>query len=351
MTRTITITSGKGGVGKTNLSLNLALELARLGHHTCLLDADFGTANVNILLGISPRYDIKDVISHSKGLNEIMIAEGDKIDILPGSSGVEEMANLDSDQFEGLLSSMAAMEEYDFLVIDTAAGISKNVVSFCLASTEVVLVITHEPTSLTDGYALLKVLVANGYQGTAKVVVNRCQDSSHARITFATFKNAVTKHLNMKVSALGLILEDNKMMEAIRLQEPFLRKFPDSQVAKCFHMIASRLIENKEGVRGGDLDSFWRATLETMTGTLDIPSSPDHQVKEIESMALTKNNGQNSSEVAKELQLLRHTLEEVSNQILGALQPGAAQENEIQRGGPVVKLDLSELLTSSKDSK
>lgn len=97
-----------------------------------------------------------------------------------------------------------------------------------------VLVITHEPTSLTDAYALLKVLAANGYKGMAKVVVNRCQDSSHARITFATFKNAVSKHLHMKVSALGLILEDSNMVEAIRLQEPFLRKFPDSQVAKCF---------------------------------------------------------------------------------------------------------------------
>ena len=163
MTRTITITSGKGGVGKTNLSLNLALELARLGHHTCLFDADFGTANVNILLGISPRYDIKDVISKDKVLNEIIIAEGEKIDLLPGSSGVEEMANLSSEQIDGLLSSMSAMEEYDYLLIDTAAGISKNVVSFCLASSEVVLVITHEPTSLTDAYALLKVLAANDF--------------------------------------------------------------------------------------------------------------------------------------------------------------------------------------------
>ena len=350
MARTITISSGKGGVGKTNLSLNLALELARLGHQTCLFDADFGTANVNILLGISPRYDIKDVILSDKNLSDILVPESNGIDILPGSSGVEEMANLDPDQLEKLLSALSTMKEYDFLIVDTAAGISKNVVSFCLASTEVVLVITHEPTSLTDAYALLKVLVANGYKGTAKVVVNRCQDSSHARITFATFKNAVRKHLDIKVAALGLILEDSKMVDAIRLQEPFLRKFPDSQVAKCFNMIANRLIENKDGVNEGDLDSFWLNTLKAMTGTLKIPASPQHEIKEVESMTLTSSNN-TSDEVVQELKLMRQTLEDIASKIGGALQPGAAQENGAQLTGPVVKLDLDELFSGSQESE
>ncbi len=350
MARTITITSGKGGVGKTNLSLNLALELARLGQRTCLFDADFGTANVNILLGLSPRYDIKDVIIEGKSLTDITIAESTNMDILPGSSGVEEMVNLNPKQMEKLLSSFSAMKDYDFLVIDTAAGISKNVASFCLASSEVVLVITHEPTSLTDAYALLKVLAANGYKGPAKVVVNRCQDSSHARITFATFKNAVSKHLKIKVSALGLVLEDSKMVEAIRLQQPFLRKFPDSQVAKCFHMIASRLIENKEGIVGGDLDSFWRSTLETMGSSLNIPSAPHKEIKAIESRALNKNSGSSSDEVARELRLLRLTLEDIASKIGGGLQPGAAKESGAHLAGPVVKLDLGELLAGSKGS-
>ncbi len=350
MTRTITVTSGKGGVGKTTLSLNLALELARLGHHTCLFDADFGTANVNILLGISPRYDIKDVIMGGKSLADIIIPETNNMDILPGSSGVEEMANLKPRQLDGLLDSLASMQDYDFLVIDTAAGISKNVVSFCLASTEVVLVITHEPTSLTDAYALLKVLIANGYRGTVKVVVNRCQDSSHARITFATFKNAAAKHLNIKVAALGLILEDKQMIEAIRLQEPFLRKFPDSQVARCFHMIASRLIENKDGTSGTDLESFWRLALEAMTGSLSIPASPHHEVQEIESMALHQKSAAGADEVTKELKLLRHTLEDIADKI-GRVQPqGTASPDRAQLTGPVLKLDLDELLGRSPQS-
>jgi flagellar biosynthesis protein FlhG len=347
MTRTITITSGKGGVGKTNLSLNLALELARLGHPTCLFDADFGTANVNILLGISPRYDIKDVIMAGKSLDDITIAESTNLDILPGSSGVEEMANLKPAQMHGLQAALATMKNYDFLVIDTAAGISKNVVSFCLASSEVVLVITHEPTSLTDAYALLKVLGANGYKGTAKVVVNRCHDSSHARITFATFKNAAQKHLNMKVAALGLVLEDNKMVEAIRLQEPFLRKFPDSQVAKCFHMMASRLVENKEGVAGTELDSFWRSTLEAMTGTLAIPNAPHREVKEVESMALSSHIQTTPDQVVTELRLLRQTLEDIAAKIGTGLPAGAAPRNGPQGAGPVVKLDIEELLSGS----
>lgn len=350
MTRTITITSGKGGVGKTNLSLNLALELARLGHRTCLFDADFGTANVNILLGISPRYDIKDVIMEGQSLADIIIAESENMDILPGSSGVEEMAHLSPEQMKGLLSSFSTMKEYDFLIIDTSAGISKNVLSFCLASSEVVLVITHEPTSLTDAYALLKVLAANGYKGTAKVAVNRCRDSSHARITFATFKNAVTKHLNMKVSALGLVLEDNKMVEAIRLQEPFLRKFPDSQVAKCFHMLATRLIENKECISGGDLDSFWRNTLEVMSSSLNIPFAPHKEVQEIEAMALRKESACHSEEVVKELKLLRHTLEDIARKIGEAPRSRPAQ-SERQSSGPIVQLDLGELLTGSKRSE
>ncbi|MBU0682287.1 MAG: MinD/ParA family protein [Proteobacteria bacterium] len=349
MTRTITITSGKGGVGKTNLSLNLALELARLGHPTCLFDADFGTANVNILLGISPRYDIKDAIMEGIRLEDILVPETNNLDILPGSSGVEAMANLKPEQMEGLLGSLATMKAYDFLVIDTAAGISKNVVSFCLASSEVVLIITHEPTSLTDAYALLKVLGANGYKGTARVVVNRCQDSSHARITFATFKNAVSKHLNLKVAALGLVLEDSKMVEAIRLQEPFLHKFPDSQVAKCFHLIASRLIENKDGIAGADLESFWRSTLEAMSSTLHIPNSPRRAVKEIEGMALSNNNESSADAVVTELRLLRHTLEDIADK-LGQTRPTETTKLGAQMAGPVLKLDLDELLAGSKKS-
>jgi hypothetical protein len=262
------------------------------------------------------------------------------------------MTNLNPEQLKELQTALAAMKDYDYLVIDTAAGISKNVVSFCLASSEVVLVITHEPTSLTDAYALLKVLAANGYEGTAKVVVNRCQDSSHARITFATFKNAVSKHLQLKVAALGLILEDNKMVEAIRLQTPFLRKFPESQVAKCFHMIASRLIENKDGSEGGDLESFWRNTLEIMTSpAMKIPSAAHKDVKEIANMVVNKNDGPYSDEVANELRLLRHTLEDIATKIGDRLpHQQAARVAGAQMAGPVLKLDLSELLNPSNQA-
>lgn len=349
MTRTITITSGKGGVGKTNLSLNLALQLASLGKRTCLFDADFGTANVNILLGLSPRYDIKDVIIADKELADIVIAENKNLDILPGSSGVEEMANLKPRQLGKLLDALATMADYDFLVVDTAAGISKNVVSFCLAASEVVLVITHEPTSLTDAYALLKVLAANGYKGTAKVVVNRCHDSSHARITFATFKNAVAQHLHLKVAALGLVLEDSKMVEAIRLQEPFLRKFPDSQTAKCFHLIATRLLENKDGITGADLDSFWRTTLETMTSPLSIPVAPHTAVHETESMALTKNSTSSSDDITRELRRLRQTLEDIADRLPTLCPPSPCRSASGQVAGPIVKLDLSELLGGAQE--
>ena len=180
MTRAITVTSGKGGVGKTNISLNIALRLSSLGHKTCLFDADLGLANINILLGIRPTYDIQDLIDNRQTLQNVLFSSHD-IDILPGSSGVEELANLAPDKISALLQSLTPLSKYDFLIFDTSAGIAKNVIAFCLSCPEVVVVITPEPTSLTDAYALLKVLSANKYKGSIKVVVNQCPDIKAAK--------------------------------------------------------------------------------------------------------------------------------------------------------------------------
>ena len=133
MTRTITITSGKGGVGKTNISVNVALHLASLGYRTCLFDADLGLANINILLGLSPEYNLEDVISDRHSLQDIIIRNYKGIDIIPGSSGVEEMANLESDQVDHLIQSFSELDGYDFLLFDTSAGVSRNVLAFCLS--------------------------------------------------------------------------------------------------------------------------------------------------------------------------------------------------------------------------
>ena len=134
MARTITVTSGKGGVGKTNLSTNLSLHLAALGHRTCVFDADLGLANINILLGLYPEHTLEDVILNEQPLSSIIIRNHLGIDIIPGSSGVEKIANIDSEHVDALIKSFSLLEDYDFLLFDTSAGVSKNVVSFCLSS-------------------------------------------------------------------------------------------------------------------------------------------------------------------------------------------------------------------------
>ena len=265
MNRSITIASGKGGVGKTNIALNLALHLATYGHRVCLFDADLGLGNVNILLGLHPEYDLSDVILDGRDLKDIIMKVHNRIDILPGSSGLEEMANLTPDRREALIESLSEMDRYDLLLFDTSAGISRNVISFCLASSIVVLVITPEPTSLTDSFALLKILALNGFTGEPKVIINQCKDSDVAAMVYRKFKIAAAKHLNMDVSALGAIYQDPKVMEAVRQQRPFLSLYPDSSASRCIRQIGDSLMTTGTKRReADDMEGFWSRCFEVM---------------------------------------------------------------------------------------
>jgi flagellar biosynthesis protein FlhG len=258
MTRSITIASGKGGVGKTNIALNLALHLATYGHRVCLFDADLGLGNVNILLGLHPEYDLSNVILDGRDLKDIIMKVHNRFDILPGSSGLEEMANLAPDRREALIESLSEMDRYDLLLFDTSAGISRNVISFCLASSVVVLVITPEPTSLTDSFALLKILALNGFKGEPKVIINQCRDSDVAAMVYRKFKIAAIKHLNMDVSALGAIYQDAKVMEAVRQQRPFLSLYPDSSASKCIRQIGDCLMTaGTKRWEADNMEGFW----------------------------------------------------------------------------------------------
>lgn len=274
MNRILTVSSGKGGVGKTSISLNLAIQLARLGHKTCVFDADLGLANINILLGIHPEHDISDVIFHGKPLRDIIIRHDDGIDILPGSSGVQEVANLDAGQLEILLHTFAEIEAYDFLIFDTAAGISRNVIPFCLASSEVVVVISPEPTSLTDAYALLKVLSLNGFSGRIKVIVNQCKNAALAKTVYKKFKSAVNQYLDVNVAALGLIYLDDRVSEAVKQQRPLLTLFPEAKASQCIRNITERLLEEgPEDFAAADMMTFWRRCLTLISGPLKLPGA------------------------------------------------------------------------------
>ncbi|MBW1741524.1 MAG: HDOD domain-containing protein, partial [Deltaproteobacteria bacterium] len=270
MTRTITITSGKGGVGKTNISVNLALHLATLGYRICLFDADLGLANINILLGLYPEYNLEDVILYHRDLEDIIIRNYEGIDIIPGSSGVERMANLEADQIEHLTQSFSKLDGYNFLLFDTSSGVSKNVISFCLASSEVIVVITPEVTSLTDAYALLKILCLNGFKGSVRIVINQCKNTSIARHAYTKFKETVKKYLPIDIVPLGMIIQDPKVEEAIKQQQAFVLLYPESDASKCIKSIAKRLMENQTEDLESGMSLFWTQCFKHVTGPLQL---------------------------------------------------------------------------------
>jgi flagellar biosynthesis protein FlhG len=274
MGRIITVTSGKGGVGKTNISVSLGLQLAGLGHRACLFDADLGLANVNIILGLYPEHTLEDVIANGKSINDILIRKYDGLDIIPGSSGVEKMADLEFDQLKPLLGQFSEFDRYEFLLFDTSAGISRSVISFCMASSEVVLVITPEPTSLTDAYGLLKTLCLNGFKGPAMIVVNESKDAKTANLAYAKLKNTVDKHLPIKIVPLGLVLHDDHVPEALKEQTPFILRYPDAMASKCIKSIAKRLVEKEaEDSKECSLESFWANFIEYSRVPVRLPSS------------------------------------------------------------------------------
>ncbi len=257
MARIITVTSGKGGVGKTSISLNLSLSLASKGYKVCLFDADLGLANVNILTGIYPKKDLESVISGQFRLNEIIIKDFQGIDIIPGSSGVEKIADLSKTQTGNLISAFLDLEDYDYFIFDTSAGISSQVLSFCMASHEIILIATCEPTSLTDAYSMLKVLSKYGYNCPVKVVINQVKSGRAAQKAYTRLKGTVNKFLSLKVQPLGIMASDKNVRAAVISQTPFFMLFPDTIASKCIESITKKLITNSSQYGDMPLELFW----------------------------------------------------------------------------------------------
>ncbi len=330
MTKTITITSGKGGVGKTSISVNLALHIAALGYRTCLFDADLGLANVNILLGLYPEYNLEDVILSHRDLKDVTIKNYEGIDIIPGSSGVEKIADLQPDQLEDLLQSFSELDRYDFLLFDTSAGVSRNVISFCLASSEVIVVITPEVTSLTDAYALLKILCLNGFKGSVKIVVNQCKSTSIAKHAYTKLKQTVKKFLPIDVVPLGVIVQDPKVEEAVKKQRALVLLYPESNASRCIKNIAKRLAEGRpEDSEPSGMSSFWTTCFEIMTNPLEL-TAREKKKEEIVDKAPSQAQKQDPA------QPIRETAEESLPETTGnAPEPGRLRG--MDKGGHIFK--------------
>lgn len=252
-TRVISITSGKGGVGKTNIATNLAYALVQTGKKVLVFDADLGLANIDILLGITPEFTMEHVIKGNKKLSDVIVPTPEGIDILPSSSGVEELTNLSLFQKKRLVDEFSLLNDtYEFIIIDTPAGISSNVIYFNLAASEIINVVEPDPTSFTDAYALMKVLSVRYEVREFKMVVNCVDSETQAKEIFHKMSLVCEKFLNIKLEYLGYVLKDEQLIDAVRKQRPVIGIHPYSKASRCIHNICNTLC-NLDPEKGGPL--------------------------------------------------------------------------------------------------
>lgn len=249
--RVIAVTSGKGGVGKTSVSVNLALQLQMQGKRVVILDADFGLANVEVMLGIRPKYNLADLIFHNKTIEEIITQGPLGIGFISGGSGVQDLVNLDKDRLKGLIAKLVKLDNmYDVVIIDTGAGISDSVVEFVLSSPEILLVITPEPTSITDAYSLLKAVNRkrefDRSGKSIKVITNRVESVREGKEIFEKIRIVASKFLNIQLEYLGYVPMDKKIISAVIEQNPISLGDPGSEPAVQFKNIANRLLNRPE---------------------------------------------------------------------------------------------------------
>ena len=257
--RIIAITSGKGGVGKTNVTTNLGIALAGLEKKVCILDADMGLANINILIGKNPDYTIEDVLSGEKGIQHVLMDGPGGIKIIPASSGLEKIVELGPERKERLVADFEEIEkEFDYILIDTSAGISDTVLSFVQSAQDAVIVVSPEPTSLTDAYALIKILKGKGFKGNTYVLVNMVLSYEDSVKIFSRFNAAAQKYLSMDLKYLGHVIMDQGMIAAVIQQKPIMILKPDAIPSRCFVAIA-RKFESTYAVNAtASFSQYWK---------------------------------------------------------------------------------------------
>ncbi len=257
--KVITVTSGKGGVGKTNITINLAMALSEQGRRVIILDADFGLANIDVLFGIVPRYTLLDVITNKKNILEVLTDGPKNTKFISGGSGVEDLMKLDRQQIARFVENMALLDKLaDIIIVDTGAGLSENVMSFIMAADEVLLVTTPEPTSITDAYALIKMVSNRDKTKKIMVVVNRSENSNEANDVLNKLVLVADKFLGIPLEPAGYILQDDAVIKAVKKQQPFSLIFPKSQAARNIKDISIRLTNSESseefqpnyGIRG-----------------------------------------------------------------------------------------------------
>jgi flagellar biosynthesis protein FlhG len=263
--RVIAITSGKGGVGKTNIVANLGFALSQLGKKVLILDADFGLGNLDVLLGVAPKYNISHVIRGDKTIEEVLEEGPGKIKILPAASGIQELTQLTHDQKMQFFTHLDRLvDDMDILLIDTAAGISSNVMDFNVMAHEIIVVVSPEPTSITDAYALMKVLSLKYAEKSCKLLVNQVASPREAQDVFRQLDLVTDRFLDIRIDYFGCVLRDDNLTRGVKHQRLVSDLYPESKASRCFSELARRMSKLSPASRPkGNTNLFWHHLVRT----------------------------------------------------------------------------------------
>ncbi len=268
--KVISVTGGKGGVGKTNICANLAVALSMLGRRVMLLDGDLGLANVDVLFGLQPQFTMADVVRGERPLGEVIVTGPAGVMVVPGASGLSEMANLTSAQNAGIVNAFSELTcDLDILMVDTPAGISDPVLRFAEAAHEVLVVVCDEPTSITDAYAVIKVLSRERNVTRFRIVTNMTREGGHGRALFEKLLRVTERFLQVSLDHAGSVPYDDRVWRAVQLQAPFVTAFPTSLAAAALKQLAHRADKwDAPRVARGNIEFF-------VERLLHLPSQPE----------------------------------------------------------------------------